>query len=102
MLGEVGVDTPVAHRVGVGHRVARNARAAKTQPVEFGRLRPQTSLDVPQTFPPRQLSKRKTAKLIEAREAFDLALTVIAIHAATERRQRQVNHDLRKDELALR
>jgi hypothetical protein len=58
--------------------------------------------DVAQTFPPRQLCERKTAKLIEARETLDLALTVIAIHAATERRQRQMIHDLGKDELTLR
>ena len=76
--------------------------AAKTQPVELGRLRPQTSLDVTQTFPPGQLCERKTAKLIEAGETLDLALTVIAIHAATERRQREMIHDLGKDILTLR
>src|SRR2546425_5186343 len=48
-LGKVGVDAPVAHRVGVRQRVARNA-TANAQVIELGLVRAQTSFDVAQAL----------------------------------------------------
>jgi hypothetical protein len=49
----------------------------------------------------RQLREGHGIELVQAREALDLVFAVVAGHAAPERRQRQVRHDLRENELAL-
>jgi hypothetical protein len=65
MLGKVRIDPPVAHSVGIGHRIAGDAWTAEAQMVELGRLCAQAGFNVPQTFTPRQLRKSETTKLIE-------------------------------------
>ena len=65
VLCEVGIDPPVAHRVGIGQGVAGD-RTAETEMVEFGRLRTQTRFDVAQALAPGQLRKRQAQILIKA------------------------------------
>src|SRR5215470_8326570 len=91
MLCEVGIDPPIAHRVGIGQGVASDG-AAETQMIELGRLRAQTSFDVAQAFAPGQLCER---------QPLDLVLATIARDAPTKCRQRQMRHDLGKYVMAL-
>jgi hypothetical protein len=56
-LREVGVDPPVARRVRVGQRMARDL-PADTHVVELLGLRAQTGIDVPQTLAKRELGER--------------------------------------------
>src|SRR5215471_9357923 len=100
MLCEVGIDPPIAHRVGIGQGVASDG-AAETQMIELGRLRAQTSFDVAQAFAPGQLRERQTQILIKAGEPLDLVLATIARDAPTKCRQRQMRHDLGKYVMAL-
>ena len=95
MLCEVGIDPPIAHRVGIGQGVASDG-AAETQMIELGGLRAQTSFDVAQAFAPGQLRKRQTQILIKAGESLDLVLATIARDGPTKCRQRQMRHDLGK------
>ena len=67
-LREVGVDAPVAHRVGIGQGVARDA-AANAHVIELARLRSQTRFDVAQALAIGQLRERHAQELIEAGEA---------------------------------
>jgi hypothetical protein len=64
-------------------------------------LRRQTRFDVAQRLAKRQLREGHRVELVQTREALDLVLAVVARHAAPKRRQRQVRHDLRENELAL-
>jgi hypothetical protein len=95
VLRELGIDAPVAHRVGVGQGVAGN-RAAETQMVELGGLRAKTGFDVAQALEPSELRERQTQILVEAGEPFDPILTSIAGNATTKCRQRQMLHHLGK------
>jgi hypothetical protein len=94
-LGEIGIDAPVAHRIGIGQRVSGN-RAAETKMVKLCGPRAKASLDVAQAFAPRQLRKGQRQILVEAREPLDLAFAAIALDAASKRRQRQMLHHLGK------
>ena len=98
-LREVGIDAPIAPRVGIGQRVARDL-AANAEMVELGGLRPQARFDVAQALAIGQLRKCHAQILIETGEALDLVLALVARHAATKGMQRQVLHQLREDELA--
>ena len=89
---------PSSYRVFDGSRAT--AYSEKDEPVPLG-LRGQTRLDVAQRLAKRQLRERHRVELVQAREALDLVLAVVASHATPKRRQRQVCHDLRKYELAL-
>ena len=100
VLGEVGIDAPVAHGVGIGQRVAGDV-AAETQMVELGRLRTKASFNIAQALAPGQLRERQAQILIKAREPLDLVLAIVAGHATTKRRQRQMLHELGKDVMAL-
>jgi hypothetical protein len=62
-------------------------------------LNAQIDLDVPQRFAGSQLSKRQRQELIQAREVFDFVLSTPGHDHATECLQRQISHDLRKNEL---
>ena len=95
-LGEVGVDPPVAPLVRIGQGAARDA-ASDAHVVQLGLHGPQTRLDVAQALAIGELGKGQTEKLVEAREAADLVLALVAGHAATELLQRQEVHDLRED-----
>ena len=70
-LGEVGVDAPVAHVVGIGQRIARH-RGANAQVVELGALRAQAGFDVAQTLAIGQLRERHAQELIQTRERLTL------------------------------
>ena len=98
-LREVAVDAPIARRVGIGQRVARD-RAAKSQVIELGALRTQTRLDVAQALAIGQLREGHAQVLVETREPLDLVLARVARDAAMERVQRQMLHHLREHELA--
>jgi hypothetical protein len=65
MLREIRIDTPVAHRVGIGQSVASNV-AAETEMVELRRLRAKTSLNVTQALTPGQLREGETEILVQA------------------------------------
>jgi len=95
-LCEISVDAPVAHGVGVGHRVASDARTAKTQMIQFGGLRSQTRFNVAQALAPCQLREGQTAKLIEAGEMLHLVLAAIAGRATAKHMPRQMIHHLRE------
>lgn len=98
-LCEVGVQPPVAARVGVGERVARDL-AANPQMIELAALRSRAGFDVAQALAIGQLREGHAQVLIEAREALDLVLGLVARDAATKRVQRQVLHQLRENRLA--
>jgi hypothetical protein len=100
VLREVGMDTPIAHGVGIGQRIAGN-HAAETQMVQPGRLRTKTSFNIAQALAPGQLRERQAQILIKARKALDLAFTTVTDHATTKRRQWQMLHELGKDVMAL-
>jgi phytoene dehydrogenase-like protein len=78
----------------VGHH------AAKTHVVELGRLTAQTGFDVAQALPVGRLCEGHAQVLVETGEVFDLVLSIVASNAATESGQRQMRHDLRKNEFA--
>ena len=92
-------DAPVANRAGVGESVARYS-AAEAHVLELLGLSPQTRSDIAQTLPRRQLRESHSHKLIDAGETFDLVLSVVAPHAATEGMNRQMLHQPHEDELS--
>ncbi len=96
----IGIDAPVAHRIGVGQSVARHRRA-KSQMIELARLRTQAGLEIAQALPIGELREGHGEKLVQARKRFDLALAPIVRHATAKGRQRQMLHHLRKHQLAL-
>jgi hypothetical protein len=96
---ELGIDAPVAHRVGIGQGVARHG-ATDAHVVELAGLGAQACFDVAQTLPEGQLRKHHHQQLLQTREAFDLVLAVAPSDAAPERRQRQMRHQLCKNPLA--
>jgi hypothetical protein len=101
VLGEVGVDLPRPGGVRVGQRIARNRLTPKAHVVKPSSLRTQVDLDVAQRLAVSQLRKRHGEELIQAREVFDFVLAPVFGHTTAKRTQRQVQHELRKYELAL-
>jgi hypothetical protein len=100
VLREVRINPPIAHRICVRHRVAGNARTAKTQVVQLGGLRFKTGFDVPQTLAPCELGESKTMELVMTREMLDLVIAIITGNATTKNVPRNVTHDLRENVLA--
>src|SRR5664280_938279 len=98
-LGQVGIDAPVAHRVRIGQGVAGYA-AADAHVIELARLCSQASFDVAQAFAIGKLRERHAEILIEARKRFDFVFAPVTRYAATKRRQWQMLHDLRENQLA--
>ena len=96
-LGEVGVASPVALLVGVGQRVAGNLRATKTHVIEARLHGAPAGFDVAQAFAVGQLREGQGEELIQAGAALNLALTVVALHAAVKLLDREQSHDLRED-----
>lgn len=82
-MGEVGVDSPVAHLIGVGQGVARNL-TANAHVIELGGLGSQTRFDVSETLAIGQLGKGHREKLIPARKALDFVAALVAPHAAAK------------------
>jgi len=73
---------------------------ASPHPVDKTTLHAQIYLDVAQRFVGGQLRKRYShQELIEAREVFDLVLSTPAQDHPAGCLQKQISHDLRKDEL---
>ncbi len=97
-LGELGIDAPVAHGVGVGERIARDRRA-QPHVVELLGLHPQAGLDVAQALAKGQLREDHDQQLLEAGEALDLVLAVVPSDAATKCGERQMRRQLCKDQL---
>jgi hypothetical protein len=98
-LREVGINAPVANRVGVGQRVPRDL-AAKAHVVQLGRLTAQAGFDVAQTLPIGQLREGHAQILVETSEVLDLVFPIVAGDTTAKSGQRQMCHDLRKNEFA--
>src|SRR5713226_6742456 len=62
-LGEIGVDAPVAHGVGMGQRIASHRRT-NSEVIELGTLCAQAYLDVPKALPIRQLREGHAQELV--------------------------------------
>jgi hypothetical protein len=99
-LGEIGIDAPVAHGVGMGQRVASHRRT-NPEMIKLGTLCTQAYFDVPQAFPIAQLCEGHAQELIQAGEGLHFELAPIAGDATAEGSQRQMLHQLRKHQLAL-
>jgi hypothetical protein len=99
MMRQIGKNLPWPNAVGVGQGVARDGLAAKAQVIEVLALHTQIDLDIAQRLARGQLSKRQSQELIETREVFDFVLLAPGLDHAAECLQRQISHDLRKDEL---
>src|SRR6516225_8348265 len=98
-LGEIGVDAPVTHGIGIGQRIASHRRT-NPEMIELGTLCPQAYFDVPQALSISQLSERHAQELIQARKGFHLELTPITGDTTTEGGQRKMLHQLCKHQLA--
>ena len=101
MLGEVGVDLPRPCGVRVGQRVARNSLATKSHVIKPMGLGTQVDFDVAQGLPIGQLGESHRKELVQAREVLYLVLASVVGHTASKRAQGQIEHELRKYELAL-
>ena len=94
---------PLFSRAGRGSgswTASRAGAAARPHVVELCGLNAQAGLDVAQAGPIGEQSEGHTSVVIRAGERLDLAVSVVAGHAATETVPRQVIHDLREDQLA--
>jgi hypothetical protein len=85
LLSKVGIDPEGAGLVGICKRAARDP-APDTHVVEPGLHRAETRLDVAKTFAVCQLGKGQTQQLVEAQEATDLVLALVAGHTGAELR----------------
>ncbi len=95
-LGEVGVDLPIAHLVGMGERVAGDP-GAESHVVELGLGDPEAGLNIPQALPEGQLGKRHAEELVPAGEALDLVVAVVAVDALAELVRGDEVHQLGED-----
>ena len=95
-LGEVGVDAPVSHLVGMSQRVAGDF-ATDAHVVELLVGRAQAGLDVPQALPVGQLGEGHAQILVPAGEALDLVVAVVSLDAGAKLVCRQEVHQLRED-----
>ena len=101
VLGEVGIDLPWARGIRIGQRITRNGLATKAHVVQPSGLGAQIDLDVAKGLAIGQLSERHGKELVQAREVLDLVFAPMIGHTATKRAQWQIEHELRKYELAL-
>src|SRR3990167_7412227 len=99
VMRQIGKDLPGAYSIGVGQRVARDGLAAKSEVIEMLALRPQIDLDVAQGFASCELGKGQAQELIQTSEVFDFVLGAANLDHASKGLQRQVSHNLRKNEL---
>jgi len=100
VLGEIGVNAPVAPLVGVRQGGARH-RVAEAHVVELGTERAQAGLDVAQAFAVGQLGEGHGEKLLPAREAANPAIPFVAKRATAKFSIRKMADQLRKDGAAL-
>src|SRR5712692_9395174 len=99
-LGEIGVDTPVAHGVGIGQRIASHGRT-NSEVIELGTLCAQAYFDVPKALPVRQLREGHAQELVQAGKRMHFKLTVIACDATAKSGQRKMLHELCEHQIAL-
>src|SRR6266851_5432380 len=99
-LGEIRVDTPVAHGVGIGQRVASHRRT-NSEVIELATLCVQAYLDVPKALPVRQLCEGHAQELVQAGKRLHFKLPVIACDATAKSGQRKMLHELCEHQLAL-
>src|SRR6185295_2769594 len=98
-LSKVTVDAPVPSCVGIGQGVASDLRT-NAEMVEFGRLSPKTSFDIAQAFAKRQLRECHRQVLIQTSEMLDFVMSTITGDATPKGCQRQMFHQLSKNQLA--
>jgi len=98
-FGEFGMNTPIAHLVGIGQRRAPH-RFAETQVIEFRRLDRQAGFDIAQALPIGQLSKRHGSVLFAAGQRSHPMIAAVPRHNLHERRPRHKIHKLREQRLA--
>ena len=98
-LGKIGIDAPVAHRVGIGQRITSHRRT-DPEMIELGTLRAQAYFNVPKTLPKGQLSEGHAQELIQTREGLHFERAPIAGDAMAKGGQRKMLHQLRKHQLA--
>ncbi len=101
VLGEVRIDLPWARGIRIGQRVARNSLTTKPHVIQTPNLGAQIDLDIAQRLAVGHLGKGHGEELIQTREVLDLVFAPMVGHTATKRAQRQIEHELRKYELAL-
>lgn len=95
-MGKIGIDSPVAHLIGMGQSVARDV-AADTNMIELGGLGSQTRFDISEALAIGELRKGQSEKLIPARKALDFVIALIALHAAAKFVSGNKLHQLSKD-----
>ena len=100
-MGEVGIDLPRACGVRVGQRIARNGLATKPHVVQPTRLRTQVDFDVAQGLKVSQLGECHGEEVIETRGILDLVFAPMVGDTAPKSAQWQIEHELRKYEIAL-
>jgi len=98
-LGKIGIDAPVAYRVGIGQSIASHRRT-NPEMIELGTLRTQAYFDVTEALPISQLGERHAQELIKAREGLHFERAPVASDATAEGGQRKMLHQLRKHQLA--
>ena len=99
MLRQICKNLLWPNAVAVGQGVARDGLAAKAKVIEVLAMHTQIDLDIAQRIARGQLTKRQSQKLIDTREVFDFVMRAPCLDHAAECIQRQISHDLRKDEL---
>src|SRR5467141_3444903 len=99
-LGEIGVDTPVAHGVGMGQCVASHRRT-NSEVIELGTLCAQANLDVPKALSIGQLREGHAQERVQAGKRLHFKLTVIACDATAKSGQRKMLYELCEPQLAL-
>ena len=98
-FGKVLVDAPIALLVGFGQGAAGDL-APNAHVVQFALHGTQTSFDIPQTLPVRELCKGHAEKLIHARKSFDFVIAPVALDAFAKLVLRKKIEQLRENRLA--
>jgi len=98
-VSQVGIDSPVAHLVGVGQSISRYL-TADAHVIKLVALGPKAGFYIAQAFAISQLSEGHAEKLVEAGERLDLAVSLIAFYALPKRVQGKMIDDLRENQLA--
>jgi hypothetical protein len=96
---QIGLDTPIAIRIGLCQCVARDD-CSEADVIKLLAHRPQAGLDVAQTFAICQLFKSHAEKLISARELPHTVIAAVATDTAVKLVGQQKVHQLREDGLS--
>ena len=95
-LGEVAINSPIAHLVGIGQRAARNW-AAETHMVEPLTLGSQADDNIAQAFAVSELCKNHAQKLVPAGESSCAMIASVSNHALPELVYGKIVEQLSKD-----